>query len=130
MAEGMNFGIHLELKIDPRDLAINLRYRGSHALPAKARKAHQRICEAVGEWIKSHDYQPCDRCEVYLEFTFPSRRSDIDGPIKRTIDGLERGLKDWDIDWNDNRVEKLHVIRKIGPDPLIKITMVPAFPGD
>lgn len=119
-------GITLDLKIDPRDLQINQRYRGSHALPAKARKAHQRICEAVGDYLRRvPDYEPCQRCEVWLGFWFPNRRSDTDGPIKRTLDGFERGLKDWGIEFNDNRVEVLHVHRYVGDTPKISITMIP-----
>lgn len=114
--------LHLSLKIDPRDLAANVRYRGSHALPAKARKAHRHMCEAVGEFLKTVDYVAPQSTALYLTFTFPSRRSDIDGPIKRTIDGLERGLKHWDVEWNDNRIDDLKVNRKIG-EPGIEIWM-------
>lgn len=48
---------------------------------------------------------------VTIRLAFPTYASDIDGPVKPTLDALQAA----GIVWNDNRVDELHVFR-LPPD--------------
>lgn len=61
-----------------------------------------------------NQFSPPYETRVKLVFWFPTRASDIDGPIKRALDAVEQGIKDAGCDWNDNRITSLVVYKEIG----------------
>lgn len=55
-----------------------------------------------------------------MHFTFPTAASDIDGPVKRTMDAVFRGMRaTWDVSHvNDSRVYNLQVDKHLGQPSL------------
>jgi Holliday junction resolvase RusA-like endonuclease len=68
------------------------------------------------------------KTSVTLIFTFVTGRFDIDGPIKRTLDAIEKAIKAKGYDWNDLRVVKLNVRKMVGESPGVQIYFSPAYP--
>lgn len=50
---------------------------------------------------------PTDYLSLEITFAFGSWRSDLDNPLKRTLDASSEALK-----FNDNRVVEIHMYRK------------------
>lgn len=85
-----------------------------------------RIAELVTRAVHEQAYTPGTKVAVYLSFPFSSRRSDVDGPIKRTIDAVQAGIRAARPDdrpaWNDRYVEVIQAARAKKDEPL-KITL-------
>jgi Holliday junction resolvase RusA-like endonuclease len=106
--------LYLHLDVDPRDLAINRRFKGKPVIHPRVREAMDEVVIHTKQAIQGEvDYIPCKDCGVRIIFGFPSRRSDIDGPLKRFLDAIQEAHKALDLDWNDNRISKLVVEREI-----------------
>ena len=119
----MTWHLHLNLDVDPRDLAINLRFKGKPVIHPRVRAAMDEVVVHTKQAIQDEvDYTPCKDCVVRIIFRFPSRRSDIDGPLKRFLDAIQEAHKALGLDWNDNRISKLVVVRDI-TRPGIVMTM-------
>jgi Holliday junction resolvase RusA-like endonuclease len=110
-------------EVDPGDLGVNIRFRGRQALHPRSRAAMKKLMEDVTKAIESTEgFQPCAvDCSLSIWFTFRNRRFDIDGPIKRTMDSLERAIKAAGYTWNDLRVDHLLVEKQTDPKPGIYI---------
>jgi hypothetical protein len=112
--------------VRPEDLSRNIQYRNSGVLPPRPRAAMKRIEELVEKAVEDHGYQPGTKVAIYLSFPFSSRRSDVDGPIKRTIDAVQAGIRAARPDdrpaWNDRYVETVQASR-VPKDQPLKITL-------
>lgn len=110
--------------IDPRDFAVNLRFKNSHVLHPRARNAMESLASLVTTDVLAQGFEPTKDCLLDLTLVFPNRQSDLDGPVKRIMDGLERGIKEagfgW---WNDRYVYELHVSKVIGKTPSMGIIL-------
>jgi hypothetical protein len=58
-----------------------------------------------------------------MHFAFPTAASDIDGPVKRCMDAVFRGMREvWDVPHvNDARVYNLSVDKHVDPTPSLAI---------
>jgi hypothetical protein len=104
--------------VDPRDLQANRRFKNSHVLPTPVRKAMTHLEQLSYTQVATTRWKPTrsTRYAVDLTFTFPTANSDIDGPIKRTIDAVFRGMRRAcdHPSVNDARVVELHVTKRTG----------------
>ncbi len=116
--------LFLHIETDPRDLALNLRFKGKPVTHPRVREAMDEVVVLTKQAILDElDYIPCKDCGVSLKFVVPSRRSDIDGPLKRFLDAVQAAHKALGLDWNDNRISKLMVERVIFDAPGIIMHM-------
>lgn len=108
--------------VRPEDLSRNIQYRNSGVLPPRPRAAMARITELVTRAVHEQAYEPGEKVAAYLSFPFSSRRSDVDGPIKRTIDAVQAGIRAARPDdrpaWNDRNVETVQASRVPKDQPL------------
>lgn len=116
MAEGLvRDRIYVDSKVDPGDMGVNLRFRGNQVIHPRAREARDTL---VRDIVHAADGQLIDLGKdtwVSMSFTFRTRRFDIDGPIKRTLDALQLAMKQevgYDDGWNDNRVTAIYVTKE------------------
>ena len=110
--------INIQTQIDPRNLQANKRYKHSHVLPTQVRQAMKRLERMAQDQLSESSWlpTPTTRYAVRLSVTFPTANSDIDGPVKRTIDAVFRGMRkavDM-VEVNDLRVVDLHVTKSTG----------------
>ena len=115
-------------KVNPQSLAINKRYKTNATLPAEVRTAKINLMDDVFQAIMQQtmrEWQPPDPAEVVLAFAFPTKRNDLDGPIKHTLDALQDGVRKAGYEWNDRAIDHLDVTRyvnvKLEDDGLILI---------
>jgi hypothetical protein len=101
--------------VNPADLSRNIQFKTTTALPKRARVAQKRVAELVERAVREQDYHPGRKVVAMLEFPFRSKNSDVDGPIKRTIDGVQMGIRaarEHDTPpWNDKAVEIVSAAR-------------------
>lgn len=122
--------------LDPRDLAINLRFKGKTVVHPRNKAAQGKIRDAVSDWIEKDwekwgedmRWQPPKPAKMLLQFTFPTAANDVDGPVKRTMDAVERGIKQMGLTWNDNQVVDLRVLKYKG-EPRMSILLMDAGPS-
>lgn len=114
--------------VDPRDLRINKKFRNNPHLPPGVSRAQDNLILDIKQAIPD-DYDPCQvDCGATLTFVFPDKRTDIDGPIKRTLDAIEKAIKAKGYKWHDGKIDHLAVRRvktdpRTHPDPGIGIVM-------
>lgn len=110
--------------VKPEDLSRNIQYRNSGVLPPRPRKAMARVSELVERAAREQEYIPGRKVAIFLSFPFGSKRSDVDGPIKRTIDAIEKGLRAAgpDESWNDRSVHAVQATR-VAKDHTFDITV-------
>lgn len=102
--------IAVEVDINPADLAVNIRYKNRQYLPKRVKDAQQEVKDAVARAIEWRGYyDPPMRCTVVLDYFFARRNSDIDGPVKRTLDAIQMAFEQHDVAWNDSQVRELIV---------------------
>jgi hypothetical protein len=111
--------LELELAVDPRELQVNRRYRDNHALTPEVRAAMQTIQGQVFDAVHEQpDFRLAGTYELALRFSFLTMASDIDGPVKRTIDaialGINMALTYRGRVFNDNEICVLHVSKSLG----------------
>jgi Holliday junction resolvase RusA-like endonuclease len=111
--------------VDPGELSVNLKFRGSPVLHPRVRKAKDDLILQIKNTIQlmSEEYQPCSACKVYIRYSFTNSRFDVDGPLKRTIDAIQEALNAVGYEWNDKRIEDLRVIKWVMNQPQIVIEM-------
>lgn len=110
--------IDLDMDLDPKLLQVNRRLKGGHWVPTEVKQAMQtlqdysRIQIQQSGWVPSKD----QHYRVTLNLTFSNRNSDIDGPVKRTMDAVFRGMREAvDVPAiNDARVIEMAVTKRIG----------------
>jgi hypothetical protein len=103
--------------VDPRSLAINKRYRNNSVLPAEVRNAKINLMDDVYEAVMRgtrKEWGPPNPASVILTLGL-SRKSDLDGPVKHTLDALQDGLRKAGYAWNDKYIDRL-VVRRVPPD--------------
>ena len=111
----MNRSFSLDTDLDPRGLAINLRFRNKQIIHPRVRAAQDALITLIKQAIqKGGEYEPCRDCAVELVYTFPTTASDIDGPIKRTLDAIQMAHKSLGHTWHDNRISHLNVVKTKG----------------
>ena len=96
---------------DPRDLGVNIRFRGNQVKHPRARAAQELLTADIVR--ENPRWEPCDVCRVRIVFVYPDNRSDIDGPIKRTLDAVEAAVKEMGHKWHDGRVHGLEVYKRV-----------------
>ncbi len=62
-----------------------------------------------------------------MTFSFSSKRFDVDGPVKRTMDAVEKALKEMGFDWNDRRVVAVRADKDVSNPPGIDLYMYEAY---
>ncbi len=112
----------LDADVDPRKLQINKRYKHSQNLPIDVKHAMRTIQGRVfDEVVGKSAFQFHKTYDMSLWFFFPTMASDIDGPIKHTIDAVEAGINQAmqflrrGEKFNDNDICVLTVYKKVGP---------------
>lgn len=115
--------LSLDLAVDPKDLAVNKRYRDNGALPPEVVSAMGAIGHQVNAHLidLEHIRRPFvwDRKQYYgidLVYTMVDRRTDADGPTKHVIDAIFRAAKMAEQKANDSRLDVINVRRVKGED--------------
>lgn len=110
--------INIQEAIDPRLLQVNRRLKGGHWIKPETKAAMDQLSLLAAQQVSGRTWIPTkmSRFVVSLEFTFPTSNSDIDGPIKRTIDAVFTGMrKVVDLPHvNDSRITSLWVRKFVG----------------
>lgn len=122
-----SFAIRWRSHADPRDFAVNKRHLNNTFRPRAVTEAMDNLRdEATLELARQHPgWRPHEKQHfmICLTFYMPSRRFDVDGPIKRVIDAVTKGLGIM-----DSRIEQLDIRRILtGKDqiPGIHIVVLP-----
>jgi Holliday junction resolvase RusA-like endonuclease len=117
---------------DPASLAVNKKHLIASRLPADVKKAQDDLVlemkaqlityEAMKEvdWLNGDDGSIY---EVFMEFGFKSDQSDIDGPVKRVLDALQKALVARGYHWNDRMVYDLRVSKYLSTRPNITVKL-------
>lgn len=125
--------VSIQTEIDPRTLQVNRRFHKSHALPPDVRKSMLQLAEKAHHIMTSQmpfetgTFNKKTRFSCRLTFTFPTLGSDIDGPVKRTIDATFRGMREAldDPNINDTRIVELWITKRVGtPSLAIEVDVV------
>lgn len=109
--------------VNPGDLGVNLRFRGKQVIHPRARKAQNELIEDVKKAVERVPSFNPEYGIAGVIFTFTSNRFDIDGPLKRTLDSLERGIKAAGYQWNDSRLKEVYIEKKVGETPMLSILL-------
>lgn len=110
--------------VNPGDLGVNLRFKGKQVIHPRARKAQDALIADVKKEVeKFGDAFNLEYGSASVHFTFTSSRFDIDGPLKRTLDAVERGIKAAGHAWNDSRLKEVYITKKVGDTPRVSITV-------
>ena len=116
-----------EIYLDPARMAIN-KAMGSRFKERDIKKAQDEIAwemklhPGTGIFVAQLDKGMLFRCE--LRFRFTNWRWDIDGPIKRVLDGVVTGMVAADCRWFDDRnFVELRVWKETGNHPSLGITL-------
>jgi Holliday junction resolvase RusA-like endonuclease len=109
--------------VNPGDLGVNLRFKGKQVIHPRARAAQNALIEDVKQAVeKIPEFNPEYGIAGVL-FVFTSKRFDIDGPLKRTLDALERGIKAAGYNWNDSRIKEVYITKEVGETPMLSISL-------
>lgn len=115
------------IKMDPAVLAIN-RQMGNRYKERAVKKAQDDIAWEIklhpgtAAFVASLSVDDLFRCA--LDFRFANWRWDIDGPIKRVLDGIGFGMEAAGCDWFDDRnIVTLTVTKASGSEPGVVITL-------
>lgn len=114
------------IAVDPRHLQVNRRIKTGHWVPTEVKRAMQTVGNLVAadvptDWTPTRD----TRYAAELRFVFPSSRSDIDGPVKRTIDAAFAAIREKTGSpfANDSRVVRLLVTKGVGTEPNLSLAI-------
>lgn len=122
--------IRINSEIDPRLFQVNRRIKGGHWIKPETRKAMEDL-ESIT--YTQMEYEPPSNClyRLELDFTFPTMNSDVDGPIKRVVDSVFRGMRrKFDVTWvNDARVVHIKARKRKG-NPATSILVAQWLDGD
>lgn len=117
----------VSVEVNPLDLLANRRFKYSHALPKETKAAMGRVADAAFAAASIHDWRPDKDSHYSVELLFSLRglRGDVDGPVKRTIDGLFQGLRrHHDQAWvNDGRVLRVVAEKRVSDTPSVLATI-------
>lgn len=111
-------------EMDPRQFSANKRYRSNNVLPSDVRNAINGLAAEIAGEVHAQAFQPgpCHSLRMYL--SYPDRRSDLDGPSKRIIDAIQRGVRlAGHKKFNDNSIDGIEIYRRKG-DPRITISLL------
>jgi Holliday junction resolvase RusA-like endonuclease len=124
------FYFHSE--IDPASLAVNKKHLIASYLPPEVKQAQDDLITEMKSALISHEEradmswlngEQGELFEVRMEFGFKSDRSDIDGPIKRVLDALQKALTARGYYWNDNMVYGLIVDKYLTKKPNMTVVV-------
>lgn len=118
--------------VDPASLSVNKKHLLASHLPKDVKQAQDDLITEIKSALITADSGPewdngwmdgedGSIFHVTLEFGFRSDNSDIDGPIKRVLDALEKALVARGYVWNDRMVWDLTVSKYISKDPSIMV---------
>jgi Holliday junction resolvase RusA-like endonuclease len=103
--------------VDPKDLAVNKRYKSSQALTPEVKHAMQKLQGQVFDAVMEDSRFPLYAWyEVTMTLYFKNNKGDIDGPIKHAIDALEAGINQAHAGervFNDKQIEVLTVYKHV-----------------
>jgi Holliday junction resolvase RusA-like endonuclease len=124
------FYFHSE--IDPASLAVNKKHLIASHLPPEVKQAQDDLIVEMKASLIDHeskenmtwlDGMTGSIYEVRMDFGFKSDNSDIDGPIKRVLDALEKALVARGYHWKDRMVYGLIVDKYITRKPNMTIVV-------
>jgi hypothetical protein len=105
-------------RVDARELAINKRYKSNAILPQEVKDAKTNIQDDVFESImharEIREWIPPNPAELIVDFYFPTMQSDLDGPLKHTLDAIQDGVNKAGYEWNDRAVWHVEMTRRLG----------------
>jgi len=111
--------LDITLPIDPRLLQVNRRIKGGHWIKPEVREAMQQMFDGTIAYLEKYpvELNKDVRFRADLSYWFPNRQSDLDGPIKRTLDSCFRALRSSTErpEANDARIDILCVFKFVGP---------------
>jgi Holliday junction resolvase RusA-like endonuclease len=113
--------------VNPKDLAVNKRYKHSQALPPEVKYAMQKLQGQVFDEVMADErFQLYASYELAMTLYFDTRKGDIDGPIKHAIDALEAGINQAHVGdrvFNDRQIDVLTVSKYIATQPGVDIRL-------
>lgn len=105
--------LSIAVPVNPLDLLVNNRFRNSHAIPKKTREAMKQVQQTARDLTLIHGFSPTKGSfyRIDLSLYMSSMRGDIDGPAKRIVDSIFRGIREAvDETWiNDGRIVTLTI---------------------
>lgn len=114
-----------DIPIDPRNLQVNRRIKGGHWVPTEVKSAMKQLDMLVTPWFNA-GWVPTKTSlySVTLSYTFPTMRSDLDGPVKRTLDAVFGAMRrETNSPFaNDSRVVSLDITKIVG-EPSLSIRL-------
>lgn len=108
--------------INPADLAINIRFKEKQIIHPRVRAAQDGLITDIKLAVPD-SYETCNPCTAEVTFVFTSNRFDIDGPIKRTLDAIQKALKAKGYIWSDSRIHQLTIYKEVDELPCIELEM-------
>lgn len=108
--------------VNPADLAINLRFKEKQVIHPRVRAAQDWLITDIKLAVPD-SYETCNPCTSEITFVFTSNRFDIDGPLKRTLDAIQKALKAKGYTWSDARISQLTVYKDVDEEPSIELEM-------
>jgi Holliday junction resolvase RusA-like endonuclease len=118
--------------INPASLAVNKKHLIASHLPPEVKQAQDDLIVEMKASLINHegrenmtwlDGTTGSIYEVRMDFGFKSDNSDIDGPIKRVLDALEKALVARGYHWKDRMVYSLIVDKYITRKPNMTIVV-------
>ena len=112
--------LHVQSFVDPADLAVNVRYKSSQALPRRVSDAMTNLQDDVFEAIRGNTFidgpwEPPKVAEIYFMFCFNTRQNDVDGPLKHALDAVQNGIRKAGFpEWSDREVYGVHIEKWVG----------------
>jgi len=132
MPASNSFWVHAE--VDPASLAVNIKNLSNDHLPTSVKQAQGDLIYEIKKHLIPQEGEKGDDLDwlngadgkifrVKMEFGFLSDRSDIDGPIKRVLDALQKAIVARGYHWNDAMVYDLWVLKYLTRHPSTHITV-------
>jgi hypothetical protein len=94
--------------MDPKRFAVNIRFLSNRALPPDVRAAKEELSDETSRQMVTQNpgwrQRPSDFYIVAIDFYMADFKTDIDGPVKRSLDAVCHGAGIF-----DSRVLELYV---------------------
>ena len=105
-------------RADPKNLRVNIRYQDIRKLPPIVAEAMSTLVEDAMKAGEEQGWNPGPDARLSAEFTITmaDRRADLDGPEKRVLDAIARGLR-----FNDVRVDYISLRRAVGEPGILAV---------
>jgi Holliday junction resolvase RusA-like endonuclease len=100
--------ILLHSKVNIKPLSVNKAWQGRRFKTPEYKHWEIEVMYNLPSWKK--DLEKADKLEVWLEFGFSNGASDIDNPIKPTLDVLQKKYG-----FNDKSIWSMHIKKVLVP---------------